>query len=246
LTPPEILELFVDCARRAERVRAEGAEVVFVAGVELSIMNAGFMPGDDVMDRVAKLFGHSDRMLRAIEKLNEFLAGAVKAIRAEFHGKVTYACIQFERVDWSLFDIMSFELIRSAEVADRYQEAVRSLVAAGKPVAITGFGTAAWKGSGAVAPRSMEIVEGDHVKDGYLRDEDDQAVYLRELLEIFEAENVDGAFVYMFALSSHPHRPDDPSRDLDMASPAIVKTYDDGHWEPKAAFHAVAEAYSRM
>lgn len=252
LTQAEILELFADCARRAERIRADGAEVVFVAGVELSIMNDGFLDGDDVMDRVNRLFGHPDRMLEASARLNEFLAKAVAAVRAEFRGKLTYACIQFERVDWSLFDIMSFELIRSAEVADRYPEAVRSLVAQGKPVAITGFGTAAWRGSGAVAPRSMEIVEHDEaglpvrVRDGHVRDEEEQAAYLRELLEIFEAEGVDGAFVYLFALNNYPHRPDEPSRDLDLASPGIVKVYDDLHWEPKAAFGAVAEIYARI
>jgi hypothetical protein len=252
LTPAEILELFADCARRAERIRADGAEVVFVTGVELSIMNNGFLDGDDAMDRVTRLLGHPDRMREAGARLNEFLAKAVAAVRAEFRGRLTYACIQFERVDWSLFDIMSFELIRSAEVAEQYPAAVRSLVAQGKPVAITGFGTAAWRGSGEVAPRSMEIVEHDEaglpvrVKDGYVRDEEEQAVYLRELLEIFEAEGVDGAFVYMFALSNYPHRPDEPSRDLDLASPGIVKVYDDLHWEPKAAFGAVAEIYARI
>ncbi|KJK51033.1 hypothetical protein UK23_08630 [Lentzea aerocolonigenes] len=252
LTQAEILELFVDCAQRAERVRAEGAEVVFVAGVEMSIMNVGFVPGDDVMDRVTRLVSHPDRMAEAAASLNEFLATAVKAIRAEFRGRITYACIHFERIDWSLFDIMSFEHIRSAEVADQYPASVRSLVAQGKPVAITGFGTAAWKGSGAVAPRSMGIVESDEsglpvrLQDGYVRDEDEQAVYLRELLEIFEAEGVDGAFVYLFALANYPHRPDEPSRDFDMASPGIVKVYDDGHWEPKAAFHTVAEIYARI
>jgi hypothetical protein len=254
LTPDEILELFADCARRAERIRTAGAEVVFVAGVELSIMNSGFLPGSDVMDRLNRLLGEGmvARLPEVSARLNEFLARAVAAVRAEFGGKVTYACIPFERVDWSLFDISSFELIRSAEVADRYAASIRNLVAQGKPVAITGFGTAAWRGSGAVAPRSMEIVEHDsagrpvRVKDGYVRDEGEQAAYLRELLEIFEAEGVDGAFVYMFALSNYPHRPDDPSRDLDMASPGIVKVYDDLRWEPKAAFGAVAEAYARM
>ncbi|PWK80778.1 hypothetical protein C8D88_12256 [Lentzea atacamensis] len=256
LSPPEILELFIDCARRAERIRGEGAEVVFVAGVELSIMNHGFLPGGDVMDRVNRLFGQADgraeRLQEASSRLGEFLAGAVSAIRAEFGGKITYACIPFERIDWSLFDISSFELIRSAEVADRYAASIRSLVAQGKPVAITGFGTAAWRGSGAVAPRSMEIVEHDEaglpvrVKDGYVRDEGEQAAYLRELLEIFEAEGVDGAFVYMFALGNYPHRPDEPSRDLDLASPGIVKVYDDLRWEPKAAFGAVAEVYATL
>lgn len=254
LTPDEILELFTDCARRAERIRAGGAEVVFVAGVELSIMNSGFLPGGDVVDRLNRLLGEgmAARLPEVGARLNEFLARAVAAVRAEFAGKVTYACIPFEQVDWSLFDISSFELIRSAEVADRYAESIRNLVAQGKPVAITGFGTAAWRGSGAVAPRSMEIVEHDssgrpvRVKDGYVRDEEEQAAYLRELLEIFEAEGVDGAFVYMFALSNYPHRPDDPGHDLDLASPGIVKVYDDLRWEPKAAFGAVAEAYARM
>ena len=46
LTPTEILALFTECADRAERVRHTGAEVVFVAGVELSIMNRGFFPGE--------------------------------------------------------------------------------------------------------------------------------------------------------------------------------------------------------
>src|ERR1700734_867457 len=44
----EILSLFADCAERAERLRKDGAEVVFVAGVELSIMNRDFMPGGSV------------------------------------------------------------------------------------------------------------------------------------------------------------------------------------------------------
>ncbi|WP_086667904.1 hypothetical protein [Lentzea kentuckyensis] len=252
LKPDEILELFTECARRAERVRAGGAEVVFVTGVELSIMNDGFLDGDDVMDRVSRLLGNAERMAEAAARLNEFLVRAVEVVREHFLGKITYACIPFERVDWSLFDVMSFELIRSAEVADRYAEGIRSVVAQGKPVAITGFGTAAWRGSGAVAPRSMEIVELDdtglpvRVKDGYVRDEEEQAVYLREVLEIFEAEGVDGAFVYMFALSNYPHRPDDPSRDVDMAGPGIVKVYEDGSWAPKAAFGAVAEVYARI
>lgn len=41
-------------------------------------------------------------------------------------------------------------LYRSAEVADRFAEGVRTLVAQGKPVAITEFGTDAY-GTGAVA-----------------------------------------------------------------------------------------------
>jgi hypothetical protein len=56
----------------------------------------------------------------------------------------------------------------------------------------------------------------------------------------------------LFELCNFPHRPDgDPRDDLDLASPAIVKTleghhgdtYPDMTWEPKAAFTSVAECY---
>jgi hypothetical protein len=261
LSTTEILSLFADCAERAERVRQTGAEVVFVAGVELSIMNQGFLPGGDVNERLGLLLGRPDgraeRLAEASARLNEFFGEAVAAVRERFRGKVTYACIQFERVDWTLFDIMSIELIRSAEVAGIFQEGVRTLVAQGMPVAITGFGTATWHGSGDVAPRSMEILEYDEkgrpvrVKGEYARDEEGQATYLRELLEIFDAEGVDGAFVYLFALNDFPHRPDDPRHDFDLASGGVVKVYEDRKgdtypdmpWEPKAAFTAVANHY---
>jgi hypothetical protein len=44
LTPHEMLSLFTDCAERAERLREGGAEVVFVTGVELSLMTTDSSP----------------------------------------------------------------------------------------------------------------------------------------------------------------------------------------------------------
>jgi hypothetical protein len=263
LGPAEILALFADCAGRAERLRKSGAEVVFVAGVELSIMNQGFMPGDSVDERLALLLGDPDRrrerLAEVSARLNGFLREAAAAVRERFRGQVTYAAIPAERVDWTLFDIMSVELIRSAEVAGQFREGVRSLVAGGKPVAITGFGTAAYRGAGDRGGRVMEIIEYDdgtgapvRLNGDYERDEAGQAAYLREILEILDAEGVDGAFVFLFALCNFPHRPDgDPRLDLDMASLGIVKmlegrsgsTYPGMDWEPKAAFTAVAECY---
>lgn len=179
-------------------------------------------------------------------------------VRERFRGRLTYAAIPFEGVDWSLFDITSLELIRSAEVAGQFRAGVRSLVAGGKPVAITGFGTAAYRGAGDRGGRAMEILEYDAAGtpvrlDGeYLRDEAGQAAYLRELLEIFDTEGVDATFVFLFALEGLPHRPGGDSRDdLDLASPSIVRvlegrhgdTYPDLPWEPKAAFTTLAECY---
>ncbi|MEO3977824.1 hypothetical protein [Streptomyces sp. CAU 1734] len=263
LTPEEILVLLAECAERAEEIRARGAEVVFVTGVELSLMNHGFIEGGSAEERVGRLLGdparRPERLAEAGTRLNSFLREAVRAVRERFHGRVTYAAIQFEAVDWDLFDFRTFELIRSAAVADHFRDAVRGLVAQPKPVAVTGFGTAAWRGAGEVAPRSMEILETDgttgaplRLSGVYERDEAGQAAYLRELLEIFDSEGVDSAFVFLFALHNLPHRPDgDPRDDLDLASPGIVRVLEDRRgetypgmpWEPKAAFAAVADHY---
>ena len=262
LTACEILSLFTDCADRAERLRKRGAEVVFVTGVELSIMNQGFMPGDAVDERLRLLMsqpdGRPERLAEISARVNDFLGEAVAFVRERFQGRITYASIPFERPDWTLFDIVSVELIRSAEVAGQFRDGVRTLVAGGKPVAITGFGASTYRGAGDRGGRGMEILEYDDVgapvrlNGDYVRDEAGQSAYLRELLEIFDTEGVDSTFVFLFALDSLPHRPDGkPRYDLDLASPGIVKvlegrlgdTYPDMTWEPKAAFTAVAQGY---
>lgn len=149
---------------------------------------------------------------------------------------------------------------RSAEIADQFTEGVRGPVAQGKPVAITEFGSAGYRGAGDRGAHGLEIVEYDkdagapiRLNGEYDRDEDGQAACLRDLLEVFDAEHVDSAFFFIFALYDHPHRPNgDPRDHLDLASYGIVKVCDDGHrdiypdmpWEPKAAF-AFLSAYDR-
>ncbi|MEU6443854.1 hypothetical protein [Streptomyces sp. NPDC047046] len=265
LDAEQILGLFRDCAERAERLRRRGAEVVFVAGVELSVMNRGFLPGESSGERVEQLMNPPERRGAAMRELglrvNAFLREAATAVRARFGGRLTYAAIQFEQVDWAPFDLVTYELIRSAEVADRFREAVRELARGPKPLAITGFGTAAYRGAGDRGGRVLDVVEHDphtrapvRLNGVYERDEAGQAAYLGELLEIFDSEGVDSAFVFLFALAGYPHRPDgDPRDDLDRAGLGIVKllegrrgrAYPDMAWEPKAAFGEVARCYRR-
>ncbi|TDC89116.1 hypothetical protein E1292_44860 [Nonomuraea deserti] len=263
LTTEEMLSLFTDCAERAERLRQRGAEVVFVAGAELSLMNKGFLPGDTQEDRLELLLDQRDRLAERVGELsvrvNDFLGEAVAGIRERFGGRITYASIPLERVDWAPFDILGVDLYRSAELADRFPEGVRTLVEQGKPVAITEFGTAAYRGAGDRGGRVLEVVEFSEdtgaplrLTSAYVRDETGQATYLRELLETYDTAGVDSTFVFLFALDNFPHRPDgDPRDDLDLASPGIVKVLDDRRgeaypdmsWEPKAAFTALADYY---
>ncbi|WP_153456339.1 hypothetical protein [Streptomyces smaragdinus] len=261
LDPERILALFRDCADRAERLRRQGAAVVFVAGVELSLMNRGFIPGESPEDRVGELMGRPGAIRELGVRVNAFLRDAAAAVRERFGGRLTYAAVQLEQVDWTPFDIVTYELIRSAEIAGRFRDAVRTLARGPKPLAVTGFGTAAYRGAGDRGGRVLDVVEYDpatrvpvRLNGVYERDEAGQAEYLGELLEIFETEGVDSAFVYLFALAGFPHRPDgDPRDDLDRAGLGIVKyvegrpgrTYPDMPWEPKAAFGAVARRYGQ-
>ncbi|MFE5583272.1 hypothetical protein [Kitasatospora sp. NPDC056531] len=260
LTGEEMLRLFADCAGRAERLRRRGAEVVFVAGAELSLMNPGFLPGDTTDERVA-LLARPEAVREHIGavsgKVNAFLRTAVAAVREHFEGPVTYAAVPLERVDWTPFDVVSLDLYRSAETADRFADGVRDLTAQGKPVAITEFGSATYRGAGDRGALGLEIVEYGpdgpvRLNGSHQRDEPGQARYLRELLAAFDAGGIDAAFVFTFALYDFVHRPDgDPRADLDLASYGIVKVYEDRPgsrfpglpWDPKEAFTAVGEYF---
>jgi hypothetical protein len=262
LTADELLEFLAGCAEHAERLRRRGAEVVLLTGSELTVGNKGIVPGQTFEERAGVLTPSNPaigELLAAVPaRVNDLLGRAVRVVRGRFGGKVSYASLPFERVDWAPFDVVSTDAgYRSIETADRYAEGVRALVAQGKPVAITEFGCCTYKGAADRGARGADIVEWDPATvtpvrlDGdYARDEDEQATYLREVLDVLAAEGVDSAFVYTFARYDLPHR-SDPRLDLDMASAGVVKvlegrhghTYPDMAWEPKAAFTALADCY---
>jgi hypothetical protein len=185
LAADAMLSLLADCAERAERLRSGGADVVFVTGAELSLLNVGFLPGDTCQDRIDALL-HAPRaeLGPAIAKVpalvNAFLREALDVVRARFGGKVTYASIPFEGVDWTPFDIVSVDAYRTVEVVEQYRDAIRALVAQGKPVAITEFGSATYKGAADRGGRGGLIVEWDgavpaRLDGAYVRDETEQA-----------------------------------------------------------------------
>ncbi|MFJ8476715.1 hypothetical protein [Kitasatospora sp. NPDC094011] len=265
LAQEELLELLADCARRAERLRRTGAEVVFLTGAELSLMNRGFLPGDSTDERIALLARPEavrEHLGAVSGRVNAFLRTAVATVRTHFGGPVSYAAVPLERVDWEPFDLVSLDLYRDATTADRFAGGVRELTAQskaahGKPVAVTEFGSATYRGAGDRGAMGLEIVEYD--ADGpvrltgvHERDEAGQAAYVRELLAAFDAGGIDAAFVFTFALYDFVHRPDgDPREDLDLASYGLVKVGEDRHgdrpgllpWEPKLSFAAVGEYY---
>ncbi len=257
----QMLDLFADCADRAERLRRAGHRVVFVAGAELSLMNHGFLPGDTIEQRLAAVLRRppnlGELVATAAGRVNEFLGRAVDVVRSRFGGPVTYASTPLDRVDWGIFDIVSVDLYRSADVAAQFADGVRALVAAGKPVAITEFGCASYRGAADLGAQALQVVEYEagsgrplRLRRDVERDEAGQAAAIVEQLAVFDEAGVDAAFVFLFALEDMPFRPQSAAReDLDRASYGIVRVREsDGNgprWERKAAFDALAEYYSR-
>ena len=65
-------------------------------------------------------------------------------------------------------------------------------------------------------------------------------------MAIYDQEPVEAAFWFTFAGFALPHRPDAPTRDLDLASYGAVAVCEPGNrpsWEPKQVFHAIAQDF---
>jgi hypothetical protein len=257
LTVDELEDFLLDAAERAERIRREGADVRFLTGSEISLMTIGLMPGATLTERAA-VFSDPARLreiLPAVQRrTNGVLARVVAGARERFGGPIGYASLPFEAVDWTLFDVFATDAgYRDADNAATLPANLAALAAVGKPFAITEFGCGAFTGAAARGSRGDVIGYDEHtglaerLTETVERNEPEQAAYLRELLEVYDA--ADAAFVYTFA-SRHLPTSDDPARDFDLGSFGIVRVLPEGRtgtaypglpWEPKAAFAALAE-----
>lgn len=259
VTEDELLDLVADLAEFAERLRIQGADVVLAVGSELSLFVHGFFPGDEFHARAAALRTPEGQAAMAAlpGRFNDFLARAAAIARARFNGKLTYACLPFERVNWDLFDILATDAgYRSAALADRYPDLMRTYAAQGaelgKPVAVTEFGCVTYAGAADRAETGADVLVWDERTwtplrlDGvYERDEAGQAAHLLEMLDILDTAGIDTAFWYCFARPDLTYD-DDPVLDLDRASGGLVKAFPGvggaaKDWEPKAAFAALAD-----
>ncbi|SED95013.1 hypothetical protein SAMN04490357_6419 [Streptomyces misionensis] len=259
MTDEQMLPYFADCAERAERLRRDGADVVLVTGCELSLFARGYLPGDTFNERIPVLAGPDrEAALRPLpDKVNAFLGDVVRTVRPRFAGPVSYASCPLDGVDWSPFDIVGLDAFRSLRNAATYRDDLRKEFTHGKPVAIMEVGCCTFRGAGDYGGSGWYVaMEPDGVtpKPHLVRDEGEQVRCLDELMPVFEDEGVDSVFWFSFAGYGTPHRLSGP--DPDLASYGIVKildehsgypadarTYPDMPWEPKEAFHALANHY---
>ena len=265
--PDETLRYDVSAAERAERLRQQHPDrLVLVLGSELTLFMHGIVPGRDFAARTREAFTRmkaGDRS--ANDRLNDFLGRASAAVRAVYHGPLTYASLVWEDVDWDRFDLIGVDHYRDARIKDRYADMLQPLLALGKPVINTEFGMRTYQGAASgggelgvgIADQARLVLHHllpfvrERLNGDYVRDEAMQARELAETLTILDAAGVDGAFVAEFVTAGATFS-EEARYDLDMNAFALVKTYRHGtgttypdmNWEPKQSFYAVANYYA--
>ncbi|WP_433061945.1 hypothetical protein [Dactylosporangium sp. CS-033363] len=242
----ETLANAVALARAAEELGSR--RIVFLVGCELTLFMRGILKGDTLAERLRPQQLLRMRLLGAHNKpLNAFLGQAARAVRAVFDGRVSYASAPIEKVDWAPFDLVCVDTYRGKRNRHDFGERFKRHLAHGKPVYATEVGCCAYRGAEERGAMAWAIVgpDGATLDGRYERDEDLQAREVLDMLRILDEEGATGAFVFTFAAPELPHRAGEPLRDLDLASYAVVRTYDDGHWEPKRLFHGLAAREAR-
>ena len=289
----ETLARTVKAAEEAEKLSQEYPEkVVFVVGGEFTLFMNGIVEGRNAVERmanIAKGFGQQQQAgqqaanpteaiarLKASEhnkSLQRFLRDVAGSVRQVFHGKIAYASLVWESVDWSLFDFVGVDHYRAEKIKDRYVDMLKPAFESGKPFVITEFGVQTYEGAevnGAGLGGNIidfksqflhyrlpllgrfirpKLTAGKHVRDEGL-----QARELVDQLTVLDGAGVYGAFVSLFIHQVNPYD-DDPRYDLDMGSMSLVKyyeggkrrgtTYPDMPWEPKESFRAVGDYFAK-
>jgi len=265
----ELPAYYAQGARAAEQLRKEGVDIIFVAGCETPLFNKGIFPGEQLTDRLGWLtrqFAESGLQSGEIPAefagkwptLNQMLSASVKAVPAEFLGRVTYAATAFEDVDWRIFDIVGVDYYRHGESAEKYIAGLNRF-RNDKPLVVMEVGSCAYLGAAALGAGGFMVLEGVNpdgtgkFKGGVVptRSEREQANYVGEVLELLDKGGVDGAFIFVFSFLTY--RFGEGASDLDMISFSLVKTFPEidpqskamPPWMPKEAFVRVAEFNKR-
>ncbi|WP_017586132.1 CPBP family glutamic-type intramembrane protease [Nocardiopsis ganjiahuensis] len=253
----ELVEHVGRAAELAEELAADRpGRIVLNVGCELTVLNRGILPGRN-MDRRARalsVFGAFPSYYN--RRLNTLLRRLAATARERFSGPLTYGSGTWESVDWTPFDLVGVDYYLDELTQGSYRQGLRSLSRRwGKPVVVTEFGCCSYqgaqtKGGSGADPLDWRDLDDRRVRGGLVRDESVQADTIERLIDVYETEDVHGAFLCMFVEGDC--RPSaDPARDCDMAGFGIVRpptlesglSPDDGHWEPKEGFHALARRY---
>jgi hypothetical protein len=251
----EILDHLAETARHAEELRRQGASVHLSVGCEFVLFTPGIAPGDHALERIENLTNGDFDPVHLQRSLADFIDRAASTGRSAFDGRLTYGAAEGDEVDWDLFDIVSVNYYAyHARRREAYADDLWCYRRWDKPVAITEFGSCPYEGAPQAGGMGWDVVDyttqPPTIDASLVRSEEAQATYLTDVLTVFETLDLYAALVYEFVTPDAPHRPGDPRHDEDMASYGLVKAIwetDESpgawRWEPRQAFHAVADHF---
>jgi hypothetical protein len=105
-------------------------------------------------------------------------------------------------VDWTGFDLVGLNYYRTSFNDADYAKNLRDFQRHGKPIVIVEFGCCAFEGAAEMGPAGGTIVDWTanppEIAGPYRRDDQVQADYLSQQLDVFEAKGVHGAYVFEF------------------------------------------------
>lgn len=241
----------------AEELRRRHDGVGLNIGCELTLSSRGMLPGGSFVRRGQLLIWFFWLKPLYDRRLNRLLGRLAAVGRRHFHGPLTYGAGDWETVDWEPFDYVGLDTYRDGGNRWRYAGDLRRHVRRGKPVLVVEFGCCTYEGAAARGASGFEALDWrtdpPTVPSRVVRNEQVQADYITESLDVFASTGVHGAFIWGFSEPMLTHS-SDPAADLDIASFGIVKvTRPAGgdpptpeRWSRKAAFHVVAEQYGEL
>lgn len=260
---------YEEAAKKAEELRNQGIDMVFIAGCEYTIFGKGVFPGDSFNDRAMFLGSHfpdghlSEDIPQGLREksveLNKALRSFVEVIRAHFGGLITYSAGSWEVVDWDVFDIVGLDYYRRGETAEKYVSGL-DRYRQDKPVAVLEVGCCAYEGAAARGDGGFILLQGTNpdgtgvFQDGVVptRSEDEQADYVGTQLELLAKADVHAVFIYVFSFPCM--RRGEGARDFDMMCFSLVGCFPDQDprskamppWTPKKSFHRVADFFRSL
>ena len=241
-------------ATAAETLRASHPRVGLNVGCELTLSSRGMVPGGSFVRRGQLLPWFYWLKPVYDRRLNRLLTRLTRLGHEHFGGPLTYGAGDWESVDWEPFDYVGLDTYRDGSNARRYADDLSRHVSRGKPVLVVEFGCCTYEGAAERGPNGFEVLNWrtspPTVPDGVIRNEQVQADYISDSLDVFQSTGVNGSFLWGFSEPTLTHSTE-PAQDLDVGSFGIVKVLppdpdssdQSEQWEPKAGFHTLAARY---
>ncbi len=252
LSQDDMVDRLQTVAVEAEKVRQNGIPIVLDVGCEYLIFAKDLVEGNDATDKITTILAGEVDWATVMPQFLGMLDTMATTARAEFGGLIAYSDTPDEASKWDAFDIVGIDHYLSSDSAETYVQTIDDLAALGKPVWVSEFGSATWQGAAAEGGMGWNIVDSStdppSIREGIIRDEDEQAQAILDTLSMIDVSNAERAYLYEF-IAPGSTRSNDPRYDWDLLSYSIVavwgsdsdQPYDTtGHWEPKVAFGELA------